>query len=121
MIAGLGISELKDTIERLSNGIHQAYAGIYGADVTPEANEDLQVPFGAYVTEIEIDSPAMQAGIQSGDVIVSLNGRTVGNYEEYLEALRSSTPDSTVNVTIMRKNQEEYKSMSFLMTLGELE
>lgn len=121
MIAALGISELKDTIQRLSNGISQAYVGIHGADVTPEANTNLQVPFGAYVTEIEIDSPAMQAGIQSGDVIVSLNGRTVNNYEEYLEALNNSTPDSTVNVTIMRKSQEEYKSMNFLMTLGKLE
>lgn len=120
MIAALGISELKATIERLSNGKSQAYMGIYGTDVTPEINQKLQVPYGAYVTEIEMDSPAMQAGVQSGDVIVSLNGRTVGNFEEYMAALADSTPGSTVNISLMRKNQEEYKSMSFQLTLGEL-
>ena len=73
------------------------------------------------MTGIELDSPAMQAGIQSGDVIVSLNGRTVGNYDEYIRALQDSTPGSTVNVTLMRKNQEEYKAMSFLAPLGELD
>jgi len=118
MIAALGISELKSTIERLSNGKGQAYAGVYGTDVTPEANENLQVPFGAYVTEIEMDSPAMQAGIQSGDVIVSLNGKPIANYEEYITALGESLPGTTVNVTLMRKNQEEYKSMSFQIALG---
>lgn len=121
MISAMGISELKKTIERLSNGKTRAYLGIYGTDVTEEANSNLQVPFGAYVTEIEIDSPAMQAGIQSGDVITSLNGRIVGDYDEYIAALNSSTPGSSVNVTIMRKNQEEYKAMNFIVTLGELE
>lgn len=121
MIAAFGISELKDTIERLSNGIDQAYMGIHGTDVTTEANENLEVPFGAYVTEIEMDSPAMQAGIQSGDVIVRLDGKEVGNYDEYITALSESVPDSTVNITIMRKNQEEYKSMNFQITLGRLE
>lgn len=121
MIAAFGISELKDTIERLSNGIDQAYMGIHGTDVTAEANENLEVPFGAYVTEIEMDSPAMEAGIQSGDVIVRLDGKEVGNYDEYIAALSESVPDSTVNITIMRKNQEEYKSMNFQITLGRLE
>lgn len=121
MIAAFGISELKDTIERLSNGIDQAYMGIHGTDVTTEANENLEVPFGAYVTEIEMDSPAMEAGIQSGDVIVRLDGKEVGNYNEYIAALSESVPDSTVNITIMRKNQEEYKSMNFQITLGRLE
>lgn len=121
MISALGISELKKTIERLSNGNRRAYLGIYGTDVTKEANEELQVPYGAYVTKIEMDSPAMQAGIQSGDVIVSLNGRIVGNYGEYIAALNGSIPGSTVNATIMRKNQEEYKSMNFMVALGELD
>ena len=120
MISAIGISELKKTIEKLSNGKSRAYMGIYGTDVTEEANSILQVPYGAYVTEIEIDSPAMQAGIQSGDVITSLNGRIVGNYGEYIAALNGSTPGSSVNVTIMRKNQEEYKAMNFVVTLGEL-
>ncbi len=120
MISALGISELKGTIERMSNGNSQAYLGIHGIDVTKEANEELQVPFGAYVTEIEMDSPAMQAGIQSGDVIISLNGRTVGNFEEYIKALSDSTPGSTVNVTLMRMNQEAYTSMNIQVSLGEL-
>ncbi len=120
VISALGISELRGTIENLSNAVSEAYLGIYGTDVTQEANETLQVPYGAYVTEIEMDSPAMLVGIQSGDVIVSLNGRMVGNYEEYIEALRNSTPGSTVNVTVMRQNQEEYKAMSFPVELGEL-
>ena len=121
MVYALGITELRETIERLSNGKRQAYLGVYGTDVTEEANKSLQVPYGAYVTEIEIDSPAMQAGIQSGDVVVSLNGKSVESFRDYIEALSTSIAGSSVNITIMRKNQEEYKEMSFLVALGELE
>lgn len=120
MISALGISELKTTIERLSNGKAQAYMGIYGTDVTPEANENMEVPYGAYVTEIEMDSPAMQAGIQSGDVIIGLNGRTVENFDEYIKVLSESTPGSVIHVTLMRMNQEAYQSVSFPVALGEL-
>lgn len=120
MISALGISELKKTIERLSNGEGQAYLGIYGANVTPEVNERMQVPFGVYITEVEMDSPAMHAGIQSGDVLIRLDRKEISSYEEYLSVLSECVPESTIDVTVFRKNQEEYKEMSFQLTPKEL-
>ena len=48
-------------------------------DVTPDLAEalDLGVAQGAVVTQVEPDSPAEQAGIQAGDVIVAFNGERV--------------------------------------------
>ena len=69
MVSAVGITELKKVIERLSNDKDIAYLGLYGINVTNEANASLGVPFGAYITEVNMESPALEAGIQSGDVI----------------------------------------------------
>lgn len=107
----IGISELKNTIERLSNGQEQAYIGIYGTDVTLEAQQEQNVPMGAYVTEIELDSPAMQAGIQSGDIITKLGGQTITSYSDYIGQLSYVTAGNTVVVTVMRQGQNEYREL----------
>ena len=49
MISAVGITELKKVVESLSNNKDIAYFGVYGVDVTKEANEEMGVPFGAYI------------------------------------------------------------------------
>ena len=43
------------------------YIGIYGVDVSEDMKEQ-GLPKGVYVKEVEVDSPAMAAGIQNGDI-----------------------------------------------------
>lgn len=117
LVAAYGISELKKMITKMGNGQEIAYMGIVGTDVTAEANTDLGVPYGAYIKEIYMDSPAMMAGIQRGDVIIEINGEPIGDYMDYVNAILQQNPGETVSVKIMRQAQEEYKEMSFDVTL----
>ena len=87
-------------------------------DVTKEAHEELNVPYGAYVKEVEMDSPAMLAGIQTGDVIVSVGGVDITKYMEYTAQIMSYSAGRTIDVVIMRQSQEEYKEMNFTITLS---
>ncbi len=116
MLSAIGISELKKTIEMLSNAKGRAYLGIYGTDVTWEAHDLLGVPFGAYVTTIEMDSPAMQVGIQSGDVIVKIDGRDIVSYGEYINILNTLAADAPVALTVKRQGAEEYKEVEIAVT-----
>ena len=118
-ITAYGITELKKRIEKLSNGQKMAYLGISGVDVTREANEGLHVPYGAYVTEVEMDSPSMLAGIQQGDVLTAINGNPLFTYSEYTTVLLQMQPGDTVKLTVMRLAQDEYKEMQFAIELGE--
>jgi serine protease Do len=120
LVRAYGISDLKKLIEKMSNGQKCAYLGITGSDVSKEANEDLKVPYGAYVKEVEMESPAMLAGIQQGDVIVGIGADSVANFSEYTAALMKREPGENVQVTVLRRSQEEYKEMEFEMVLGEL-
>lgn len=120
LISAVGISELKRTIERMSNGKEMAYLGINGTDVTGEANTSLGVPLGAYVTGIVMDSPAMKAGIQSGDVITKINEQEILSFSQYAAAIAECRPEETITVTLMRQGPEEYREITLSIPLEKL-
>ena len=116
LLTAYGITELKGTIEQMSNNKERAYLGVHGADVPKEAIEDAQIntPAGTYIREIEIDSPAMAAGIQSGDVVTRVGNTQITTYHELLGILHSSKPGDVLTVTLTRQGHE----MSVDVTLG---
>ena len=106
LLTAYGISELKRTIEKMSNNKERAYLGIHGVDVPREAIEELDIPDGAYVKGIEMDSPAMEAGIQSGDVVIRINGTPIANYNGLLDVLYNSNPEDTLSFVLIRQGRE---------------
>ena len=114
LLTAYGISELKKTIEKMSNDQELAYIGVHGADVPQEAIEELDIPAGAYIKEIEMDSPAMAAGIQSGDVVTRVNEEPITTYGELLNMLNNAEPEQVMTITLMRQGRE----MSVEVTLG---
>ncbi len=116
LLTAYGITELKSTIERMSNNKERAYLGVHGADVPKAAIEDTEIntPAGTYIREIEIDSPAMAAGIQSGDVVTRIGNTDITTYNELLGILQSAKPEDVLSVTLTRQGHE----MTVDVTLG---
>lgn len=121
MIAAYGITDLKKRVEKMSNGEKMAYLGITGLNVTQEAHDELGLPYGAYVKEVAMDSPAMRAGIQQGDIITVMDQRTIMTTSEYTLVLMQLEVEQTIELTVMRQSQDEYKVMTFEIVLGELQ
>ena len=119
MINVYGITELKKVVEKMSNENKLPYMGISGVDVPYTVHLNNNVPYGAYVTDIDMDSPAMQAGIQQGDVITAVDDNVVTVFNEYSNILLQIEPGQTVNLTVMRQVQTEYKEMNFSIVLEE--
>jgi len=117
-LSALGISDLKRSIERMSNGRSRAYLGVIGTDVTLEAISQ-GVPVGAYVLEIDMGSVAMQAGIQSGDVITKVDGFDITTFTVFTEAISSHQPGDEVELTIRRLSGDEYREQEITVALGE--
>ena len=118
-IAALGISDIKTLIAKLSNDEKRAYIGIKGMDVTEDAHEETQVPYGVYVSEVMMESPAMAAGIQNGDVIVAVAGNKVTSFREFRAGVFSLQPATIVEITLMRFDGEEYNEIKIEITTGE--
>ncbi len=120
-ICGIGISELKRMIEKLSNGEKMVYLGIHGADINAVTYQEYQLPKGAYVTSIDMDSPAMQAGLQNGDIITKADDTVIGAYAEFVNILMKSQVGQSLQLTISRQSQGrgEYQEMTLTVTLQE--
>ena len=111
---------MKDVIEHLSNSQDLVYIGITGADVTQERAEAQSLPVGVYITGVEMNSPAMDAGIQQGDVITEISGQTIRSVSEIQEMLLKFSRDQVIQVRVMRLGKEGYKEIPCSVTLKRL-
>lgn len=118
-IAALGISDIKPLIEKLSNNEKRASIGIRGIDVTEEAHREMGVPYGLYVSEVVTESPAMVAGVQNGDVIVSISGKKINSYSDYKASVFSIQPETIAEVALMRYDGTKYSEIKIEIMTGE--
>ena len=118
LVSAIGITDLRKLIEKMSNDKDIPYLGIHGADVTLQVHEELDVPYGAYIMEIDMDSPAMAAGIQSGDVITGIDDTKINSYQELITGIMDREPEDTLTLTLLRQGAEGYTEMEFSVTLG---
>jgi serine protease Do len=61
---------------------------------------------GVLVTSVEMDSPAGRAGLKAGDVITSINGRTVGDPSDVLDEVRRADAGGSLAITVTRDRKE---------------
>lgn len=120
VLTAYSISDMKDVIEHLSNSQDLVYIGITGADVTEEIAQQQDLPIGVYVTSVEMDSPAMNAGIQQGDVITMISGKEIASVSQIQEMLLKFSKDQVIQVSVMRQGKEEYKEIVCKVTLDRL-
>lgn len=120
-LCGIGISELKRTIEKLSNGEKMVYLGVHGAEPGSVISKEYQLPKGAYITGIDMDSPAMQAGLQNGDIITRAGDTDIVSYTEFVNILMKAQVGQNLKLTVARQSQGkgEYQEMSVTVTLQE--
>lgn len=120
-LCGIGISELKRTIEKLSNGEKMVYLGIHGAEPNSVISQEYGLPKGAYITGIDMDSPAMQAGLQNGDIIISAEDTDVASYTDFVNILMKAQVGQNLRLTVARQSQGkgEYQEMSVTVALQE--
>ena len=117
-ISAIGITELKGLIEDLKKQKDRAFLGIHGATVPSDIQESLGIPAGAYVTQTEMSSPAMRAGIQSGDIITSFGGSPIDTYEHLVSKLAGCEPNDIITITVMRQAPNEYIDIEIEVTLS---
>ena len=118
-ICAMGITELKPLIENLSNRKEHIYTGIHGTDIPDAFRAQLGIPEGAYVSMVELDSPAMLAGIQSGDIITGLNGEAITDFEKLAVRFMRLAPEEKMTLRVLRQVPDGYAEMDFeLVPIG---
>lgn len=74
-------------------------------------------PAGAIISQVVPGGPAAKAGLQSGDVITSVNGQKVTSANDLVTILAGLSPGQTVKVDYLNQNGNQ---KSAEVTLGQL-
>lgn len=120
-VTALSISELKQVIEDLSNNRDIPYVGLRISTVTNEIAQEYGIPQGVYIKSVELDSPAMAAGLQEADVITAINGEEIINVVQYYQNIYERQPEDVVTISIKRQNGEGYVDLECDVTVGILQ
>jgi S1-C subfamily serine protease len=116
---GIGFAVPIDTAKRIlpqlreHGSVERAYLGVTTVSVTPELN--LRVDRGAYVDQVVPRSPAHEAGIRPGDIIVRFDGREVRSNEDVTAQVEARKPGDRVTIEVVRGGRRT----SLKVKLGE--
>src|SRR6266403_1106165 len=78
----------------------------------PIVLKELGAPYGIVLQRVESGSPAEKAGLQSGDVITSVNGKPVHNGSDLVNPIASTTVGNNIHVTYVRDKKEHEASLT---------
>ena len=109
----MGISDLKGTIENMINRQEIMYFGIKAENVDNELADKYSLTTGIYILAVEQESPAYQAGLQTGDVIVEVNGEECLTMQKLNEKLYRCQSGQSVNVLVKRLGKSGYFEVSY--------
>jgi serine protease Do len=99
----------------------RSYLGVTVQAVTPAIAKamNLNSQDGALVSQVTPDSPGAQAGLQPGDVILSVNGTPVSEYNQLRMKVSMMNPGDTANLKVFRDGQTKEFSVKVAEMPGE--
>jgi serine protease Do len=95
----------------------RGWLGVAVQEITQEIAENLKLtePRGALVGNVMKGEPAEKAGIQTGDIIVAIDGRNIRDVQELLRTVAAIPVGKTVTIAVIRNGQEK----NLELTVGE--
>jgi len=85
------------------------YIGVMTRDVSPELRSQFSLPdgFGIMVDDVMPDSPALQAGIKTHDILLKFEDQQLVNMEQLMLLVRAKKKGDVVNLTIISGGQQK--------------
>jgi serine protease Do len=113
------VNMAKALLPQLKKGrVVYGYLGVYIQDVTPElaTSFGLKEPKGVLVSDVIPDSPARQAGVTKGDVILEYDGKQVEDKGQLTKMVGRTPVGRKVKLVVLRKKEQK----TLLVTIGQL-
>jgi serine protease Do len=113
------VNTLASIVDQLkaSGRVRRGYLGVNVTNLDPDTAEAFGVESteGALVQEVQPASPAQNAGLRNGDIIVTVDGKPIINTRQLIDYVAGKTPGATIAIDFRRNG----KPMSASVTLQE--
>jgi serine protease Do len=133
---GVGFAMPSNTVVQVYNQLispdHKVSRGSIGVEFNAVVNPAVQrvygVSSGVTIANVTPNGPAQKAGLQTGDTIVSVNGKTVANGDELVAEISAIRPGTTAKIGYLRNGKSSTADVTvadrqklFATRLGEEE
>ena len=100
----------------------RGYLGVQIAELTQEIadKEGLENIEGVYVAEVTDGGAAKLAGLKSGDVITSINGKKVNSTTQLKESVGQYRPGDKIDVEVNRNGHHHHYDLTLLNEAGNV-
>jgi serine protease Do len=88
--------------------VSRGWLGVQIQDMTPAiaASLGLQGQHGALIAAVTANSPAAEAGLKQGDVVLSFNGAEINQLRDLPRAVSATKPGASATMTVWRNGQK---------------
>lgn len=115
----VGITRLKSTITALANEEQRKLFGVTAKEVPKSVLSEIDSDYGIYVTDVHKDTPAEEAGIRKGDILLELNKKQLQSSMSLYSEISSLEIDTEVNIHLLRPGQSGYSEMNLTVKIGK--
>ena len=93
------------------------YMGIRWQWLTPQITQryDMPVDGGVYISFVQPNSPAAQAGLQDGDIIIQMGSQPLDGEHPFINVMYTYNPGDTVDLEVVRGEE----NLELPITFGE--
>ena len=117
LISAVGISELRQRVEDMCNQHNAPHIGLYVTNVTSAAKQHYNIPNGAFILNIEMDSEAMKNGLHKGDVVTAINDAVISSVSDYEYELAKYQAGDILVISVMRPSGDTFIDMDIKVTV----
>ena len=95
----------------------RGWLGVSVRDITPPMARrfGMEEPRGGVVAEVLGDSPAREAGVEPGDLLMGINGHPLRDGREAMNIIAGTAPGTTLSLQLVRNGER----LSLEVTIGE--
>ncbi len=97
---------------------NSAYLGISGVAVSGDMQKRYDLKKGMYITQVFADTPAKEAGIRKGDILLSIDDVTIGDMDELSQALSGYEEGAEVVLKLLKRSNSGYVEKEIEVILG---
>jgi len=103
------INVIKDAVQNYQqNGeIKRPFLGVSYSLMSQDVAVMNNLPQGAYVQDVQQDSPADKAGLQAGDVILKIDGKQLDKNNSLADIIAKDKIGQTITITVFRDNNTQ--------------
>ena len=119
-LTAVSVNDVKSMVSAMINGKDRAYIGLYVSTVTDVISKEHNIPEGVFVKEVVTESPAMRAGLQSGDVIVKVNDTVILTDAEFSKKIENLIPGTRCEIQVKRQSGDAYYDVTCEVEIGTI-